>query len=540
MAHHAPRLLLAAGLAAVALPLPAAAEDAGIDERSGNVFFQEPDEPTRQHIDALIRRFSTVSVQGRDAARQELEAIGYWAVAPLIEALATLEAPVRSAACLTLESIGDPRAIDPLRQRVVEEQTNPFVGAFASLALGRYRDPGAVPAIARALDSPKSMQDLRSAAPLVLARIGTDEAQELLRRRMRDARRPVRVQSAQLLAVGFFPELALHESRAEPVGSLADGFASKNEHVRAAAMLGYLVATVRRRDTREFLLATLSRESRPAVFVRGLLGLAPHPDQEVSRYLASIALKNKEDAIRIQAADLLIDRRDDAAKRDLLKVVKAQNPARLRAAAVLALASMPDEEAQTAALERLGDRTPLVRAAAAVGATRMQSVDARSRALQRIDRRLRTHGESRAAVRENLELARQVLSEERANVRWTEVGEARLFADLTLSYHERLLRHVNEQVHACLDLVKITNLTSDTEFTKGGLPDGGGGEGGEEGGEDGGGGGGGIPGAPKPGSAVRQALYHELRDLKVHLIRAPYFAVDDLPGAPRSKTRNRR
>lgn len=547
MGLTASRTVFALALTAVVLPVPASAEERDIDERTGNVFFTRPDEQTRRRIKDLIRRFSTVSVKGRDEARRELVRIGYWSLDPLIEALRADEAPVRSAACLTLESIGDPRAIEPLRERVVQETVNPFVGAFAALALGRFRDPGGVAPLARALDAPKSMQDLRAAAPLALARIGTADAQELLRQRMEDTRRPERVESAQLLAAGFFPELSLHASRAEPAGPLAAGFANKNERVRAAAMLGYLVATVRRRDTRDFLFRVLDKENRPEVTAPALLGLAPHPDVEVTRYLATVALKNKDDGVRIQAAELLIGRRDDAAKRDLLRILKAQNPERLRAAAVLALASMPDEAAQRAAIERLTDRSPLTRASAAVGATRMSSAVVRSEALERIDRRLRTHAESRPDVRADLDLAKQVLSSDRSRVRWVEIESSRLFADLDLSFEERLLQRVNHQVYVCLDLVKITNLQGDTEVGSGGFSDGstdpnkpgeGGGDG-EGPGTGPGTGNGGAPEMPTPGGIVRKALFHELRDLKLHLLRAPYYALDSLPGAPESTTRNR-
>ncbi len=543
--------IAAAALVAVAgtaLPVVPALGDGGpVDERRGNVFFSEPDNGTQREIDELMDRMSTDSPQDRARARHALIDIGFWAVEPLVDALQELEPPVKCAAALTLEGIADDRAIAPLRHSIESETSHPFVAAFAALAIGRFRDPGGVPPLTGALDSPKSMHILRAAAPLTLARIHTPEAQELLSVCLSRPRAREPVQAARLLALGFFPSLAFDGARAEPSPVLRHALESKRGAERRAALLGYLVATVNRRDTRDFLMRVLKTEDEASVIVLALLGLSVHGDDEVTRRLSRTALRHKDDHVRYRAAQYLADRGDVAARADLLRILRAPNAAALKAASVLALSSMNDEEAAKAVVERLGDKSPLVRAAAAIGCTRLKVAAARVEAFARIDRRMKTAGESRAAVRHNFELARAVLADERVDVPWREVGEMPIFSQLGRSYEERLLTRVNRQVLDSLDLGKIHNLGTDTEILQDGgprletdssgpldnpqddpaghdidVPEGRG---------------------PKPdpmiGGAQRTSAWPELRDLKIHLLKRPYFAPEDLPGAPESRTKGR-
>jgi hypothetical protein len=141
-----------------------------------------------------------------------------------------------------------------------------------------------------------------------------------------------------------------------------------------------------------------------------------------------------------------------------------------------------------------------------------------------------------------------VLAGERTDVKWTEIGADVLFAEMSLSYTQRLLRAVNLRAMASLDLEKIHNLQTDSEIVASGPPtappDG------NEHGEPSGGGdidpGSGDPNAPAPPTdtppapgadgpvmgAPRTSQYTELRDLAIELVRSPYFGADDLPAPP--------
>lgn len=574
-----PRLRTALLSVVLAVPFvgPARAGDApAFDERGANTFFTDPDAKTRARIFDLIHRFSSDGVRHRWEARSELESIGFWAVEPLIEAVRELESPVKCASILTLEAIGDRRAVAPLRQAIVDNSSRPYVPGFATLALGRFRDPETVATLTGSLDTSRSLATLRVAAPLALARIRTDAARDLLLEQFDEQHENEPVRTAQLLALGFFPDAAVDHERRAPGKQLARGLESRRSGERVAAVLGFLVATGQRRESRDFLLQLFDKADDHDVRRVALLGVSRLAGTDVTLLLARTAAdKRADDDLRILALDLLAGRGDPAAKSDVLKLLRSTGDRQLRASAVVAAASMPDDECAAAVLSRLEDTAPLVRAGAALGCTRFVDPAARAEALKQVEARIR-QGERSSGVRRVLRFARALLAGERAAVDWSRVESHPLFQGVDADYEDRLLWEVNLLGERCLDLRKITNEGSDTQLTNVGPPgehgaappegasessstddgssggdtasDGGLDDGtdtstdsGEDVSTDGPGeappdrpvpdatNGGNRPGTAGPIGAARTSDWPELRDLKRHLRRYPYFGREDLP-----------
>ncbi len=520
-------------LIAAAPAVLARADDPAVafDEREGNVFFREPDRETRRQIDELISRFFTGAMRQRVQHRRELQSIGYWSVAPLIDALESAETPARAAAALTLMDMHDPRTTEPLRAAVVRETSNPYIGAFSALGLGRRRDAECVAVFEKSLRSSKSQHILRAAVPLALARIHTDEAEQLLVKRFPSSQGNALVRESRVLALGFFPKSALDGDSPEPSARLSSAMRARRRSQRRAAVVAYLVATFERDDTRAFLIDLVNREDAPEPRIPALIGLSRYEDAVASGKLADVAKSAKDEEVRRAAVDLLIGRGDASVLGELLSLARRGSDTRVRGAAVLALSSIDADEARGAVLERIDDRAPLVRAAAAVAAARLGNAEIRQAALRKIGSRLK-RGESDRDVRANFETARDVLSARQVEPRWREVGALPLFWQLDLRYPDRLLRTVNLAVESVLDLDKIKNLLSDAEVDGGPLEESGGdgeGEGGGEGGAEGGDEG---PVNPRGFEPAGSRLYHtwqELRDLKAEVREKPYFTVDDLP-----------
>lgn len=529
-------------LAGAVLAPAAAADDQPSSPAQGGVFFREPDTETAARIKELVGRMATDSVQDRENLRRELETIGFWSVEPLVDALARLEPPKQCTSILVLDAIGDRRAVEPLRAAIVRETSHPYIAAFATLSLGRYRDATAIPVFRTAARTTKSMDMLKAAVPLALAKIRTDEARDVLLERVRTKGQKEPVQSAALLALGFFPESAFAANAMAPGADLAAALAVTNRRrgERQAALLGFLVAAEARGDVKAALRELMAAESAPEVVRLLLLGLSRSSDADVTELLAQSAARQGDERVREMAADLLYDRVDAATKAVVIQVARGDSSPRMRAACVLALGRLADDDARRLLVEKLIDKSPLVRAAAAVALTRRNVDGARESAIAAIEPRLK-HGETSDDVRADLEAARAVLAGERTDVRWTEVGPRALFADMSMSYVQRLLREVNVRAQASLDLAKITNLTTDSEIVTSGppsQPEGPGGGGGSGGGVDPGDGDPSTPGGPHDGppapgdgtaSIARTSQYQELRDLKVELRRRPYFGVEDLP-----------
>lgn len=520
-----------------------ASADGNAADSADGVFFREPDKATRDRIAELISRVHTGSVDDRRSARRELEAIGFWSVEPLIDAQARMEPPVRSASVLVLDAIRDRRAIDPLRASVAKEVSDRYVAAFATLALGRFRDAASVDVLRTAVKTPKTMDLLKAAVPFALAKIHTPEARDLVLERVRfpGQREPIR--SAALLSLGFFPEAAMSPSGTTPGPDLAAGLASKRRGERQAALLGFLVASSARGDSKQAVREILTGESAPEVAMVALLGLARSPDADVTELFAQTASRQGDDQVRELAADLLYDRVDRATKATVAQTAHSATSARLRAACVLALGRLEDDDARRVVIERLGDKSAIVRAAAAVALTRRNVPGARESAIAALEPRIK-HGETNDDVRADFEKARAVLAGERTDVRWNEIGGETLFSEMSLTWPQRLLRAVNLRVMASLDLEKIHNLQTDSEIVASGPPgvpvDGNGGEPG--GGDvDPGSGDPGTPGQPNDSpsgqptgdapaaGAPRTSQYQEQRDLKTELLRHPYFGEADLP-----------
>jgi HEAT repeat protein len=555
-------VLSAAALILVVPSVRASADGDPPDDAPSRLFFREPDSETSARIGELISKMPTNSVSDRTKARRDLEAIGFWAVDPLIEVVTKREPPFRCDAILVLDAMRDRRAVEPLRVVVVKEASQQYVSGFAALALGRFRDPGAVDVFRVALRSSKSMDMFRAAAPFALVKIHTSEARELLIERVKTpgAKEPAR--SAALLSLGFFPDVALGPDGVRPGADLVVGLASTNPGERQAALLAFLVAAQARGDSKQFLREHFASEPAREVARIDLIGLSRSPDADVTELLAKTVERRGAAGVREIAADLLVDRVDASVKASIVQTARGPTSPRLRAACVLALGRLEDEDVRRLVVEKLADPSPIVRAAAAVALTRVHAPAARIDGLAAVEARIK-HVETNDEVRAVLEKARSLLAGERRDVLWTKFNGDDIFADMSLTYVQRLVREVNRRMMSCLDLDKIQNLQTDSEIVPGGPPinpqtgessgvtdtpptgsigDGAGGSGAESGG------GGEVPtprspspseGPPQspPGEggavgAARTSQYQELRDLKVELLRAPYLTFSDLPAPP--------
>ena len=539
-------LALAAAALAPAPPalltLPAARAGDGAaagDAPGAEVFFRDPDRATAQRIEALMSQFTADGVQSRRKARVELADLGWWTVEPLLVTLREKDPPARGAAILTLDALGDQRALPALRESVVREDSNAYVGAFAALALGRFRDTQAIGPLRKALQNTRNLDMLRAAVPLALARIRTPEAEAQLRVQLEDRSAVEPVASARYLAAGFFPELALAKGGGQPGAPLQTGLASTRRGERQAALLAFLVATARTTAGKDFLVQFADNEDAPTVLAVALLGLAAFPDSDVTERLAKTAASGAPDGIRELACDLLVPRADATTLPTLLKILRSPAGARLRARALLAAGRIDAKEARDAILDRMTDKAPLVRAAAAVAAATSSSDALRAAARQKIDGRM-AGGESDAKVRDLLQIARQVLAGDRTAVAWPEVSPEPFFASVAQSQRMRLIRAVNRRVELSLDLGKITNLQSDDQLIADSTPGvlngfdprtGGTVEGVPS--EDNPGGGpnvGQVPRSPMGSmGSSRTSDWPELRDLLLELAHRPYFSTDDFP-----------
>lgn len=526
------RVLLIATSAFIALAAPSSLPARAGDQPPDEVFFRHPDKATAARLEKLMLQLTEDGLQVRRDARRELEDLSYWSVDPLVSSLVRADPPARCAAALVLDAIGDPRSVAPLRSAVVRESSHPQVGAFCALALGRFRDAGAVVPFRQAVGDRSGPEALRIAVPLALARIRGGEALSLLTGLLGETDEKEPVVSSRLLALGFFPEAALVPGTPQPSPILERGLKSPRVLERHAAVTAYIVATARRRDGKELLMRILASDEDRVVGAT-LPGLAQYGDPDVTEALAKTAESRRPDVIREIACDLLVSRGDPTALPTLLRLLKGSNSARLRASAVLALASIDDSDASGNVVRRISDRMPLVRAAATVGATRLVSATAKTEALGEIESRLRA-GETDKAVKEVMLLARSVLLGQRRDVVWPEVGAETLFRDTGLTPERRVLLAVNARVELCLDLARIQFQEGDASFGPDAIdPNAGGG-----------------PLSPGTGSSPldppdptglqsgqpRPPAHEELRDLKLELRRRPYFTADDLPVPGGAKT----
>lgn len=546
---------LLAGLTVLALPAGAIRADdpaGAVLPRPGEVFFREPDEGTRQRIKDLMAQSTSDAPRTRGRARADLVALGYWAVEPLIVAARDRDPAARCASILTLDAIGDARAVEPLREIVLREDSNPYIGAFAALALGRFRDVGVLrdpkDPFRESLDNPHSLDLLRAAIPFALARMRSESALglKLLREQLADGGAVEPVTAARLLALGFFPDAAVVQSGDRPAPPLEAAMRSNRQGERQAALLAFLVANARTTKGKDYVAKVAETDTSPRVQAVALIGLAAFAGADVTeRIAATMTGSGPDSVVRELACDLLVERADAAALPALLHVTRTQQTTRLRASAVLALGRLAGADAHRAVIGALSDKSPLVRSAASVAAARSSSADLRADALARIDARLQG-GETDADAREVLRTARAVLAGERREVAWREVGTDPLFASVLQTPRQRLIRAVNRRVELSLDLGKITDVPTEQGVSPDDLSGGAVSIDAHEAQLEG------IQGPgdtspppstlPAPTGSIgtmgssRTSAWPELRDLRDELRRRPYFTLDDLPAPPAAVT----
>ncbi|MCG3133937.1 MAG: hypothetical protein HMLKMBBP_01204 [Planctomycetes bacterium] len=533
------------------LLLAFAAESRAAPDGPERVFFREPDRATAARIEKALSRATDDSLSGRLAARIELESWSSWAVQPLLDALAAPRAQSRCSATLVLGVLEDGRVPSALRAAAARETSHPLVGGFAALAVGRARDRDGVASLREAWNGGKCPDLVQSALPLALARIRTPEARSLLDEivRMQELRREA--VEARTLALGFFPEAAIDTTTAAPSAALGEALRSDARGVRQAAVLAYLVSTARRRDGRALLLDLLAREDAPEVVSVVCLGLSAFGEADATDALLRVVEGRGPDLLREYVCDLLSRRGDARAKDALLRIVRGQEGARLRASAVTALASIADDACGDAVLARLQDRAPLVRAAASVAATRLTSAVLREEAARRVDARLKA-GEQDASCRAVLELAREVLTGQRRDAVWPELGGDNLFRSTSMGFERRLLQAVNLRSEASLDLTRVNISESEADLARMELPEGATRPESAPGEQEGVSNGiqtnreidrfdSGLFGGDNPPDQAfgqtRTTAWQEQRDLKVELRRRPYFTAADLPAPATAETR---
>ncbi len=269
------------------------------------------------------------------------------AVEPLLQRLADADAGVRWTAADALGRLGDPRAVEPLLQRLGDKDE--YVRWTAADALGRLGGARAVePLLQRLADADKNV---RRAAADALARLGDARAVESLLQRLGDKDEYVRRAAAEALG-------QLSDPRA--VESLLQRLADADATVRIAATkaLGQLG------DARavESLLQRLTDADvivcRAAAEALGQLGDARAVEPLLQR------LTDADAGVRQAAAGALEQLGDAGAVEPLLQRL-ADADAVVRQAAANALAQLGDARAVGPLLQRLADADKDVRQAAA-------------------------------------------------------------------------------------------------------------------------------------------------------------------------------
>lgn len=290
-----------------------------------------------------VLRQPDASVADKARACQQLAIAGHRDAVPPLAALlpdTTLGTYARAA----LEAIPDASATDALRQALATLQGNPRIGVIHSLAA--RKDARAVQPLAALIHPPAPDADH---ALLALARIGTPEAQQILRDTLANGPAPLRAPAAEGCLLLAETELqagrngramALYDSvRETPVSRPLFLAATRGAIlVRGSAGVGLLLRQWRAAEPDLVTLA--ARVSREL------------PGAEVSRALAD-ALADAPAPIQVLLLQALADRAD-ASVRDAIEVLAASPEATVRIASVSALGKLGGPSSVPVLLKSLG------------------------------------------------------------------------------------------------------------------------------------------------------------------------------------------
>jgi len=482
-----PVLVLLAALGAVAA-LPAFA---GGD---GPVFFEEPDPITRRALESALDDLRGNSITDHARGRKSLADIGYWAVAPLHRLLRTGSSIEKRNAALALGVIRDPRSLPTLLSSAHMDRHH-YVPAFSALVIGPFRERSSIPALDEMLKD-QSREDRRIGAVLSLAKIRDEKCFDIL---VRTAKSDTgdRTRRASLFCLGFFREQALIvvDGVHRPIPIIEKSLRSSNERIRRAALLA--VALLGHRDLRPFYErpVTGTREGDPRIQKLGLLAMARFPDSKVTDLLIrKLTDLRAPGEVKVMVALLLMDRKDPAARDRLLKLRPREHE--LRAAVTLALSNFEDEEVVKEILRRLTDHKSQVRAAAAIAIARFTDEKHRKMAISHLSGILAGKaGAIDPDVKANMIRARRILSGEEPSGEFRHLGNREYVEGMTKDLEEKVLDMVNREAREVLGVEGLTPLRA----------------------------------AHVKGRFRVDDSMSELRDLKDHLDRHPYFEPSDIP-----------
>lgn len=234
---------------------------------------------TAHDVEGLIKALDYSIPQVKDRVIQALVEIGKPAVQPLILALNDDKSNVREAAVETLGRIEDPVSVEPLIQRLQDED----IGIRINIgnALAKIGKP-AVPALVRMLTDAKT--DVRKTAAEILGRIKDAESVEPLVRLLKDDEFGVR----------FAAEYSLREFRELAIPPLLRALTSENSTLRkgAASVLGHT------RDSKATIpLCHMLKSQDKGERISALEALEKIADRAAVEYIVPL-LKDKNNDIR--------------------------------------------------------------------------------------------------------------------------------------------------------------------------------------------------------------------------------------------------
>jgi HEAT repeat protein len=124
------------------------------------------------------------------------------AVAPLIEALDDPEPDVRSSVALALGASEDPRALEPLVQRLLQSDEVPIVRRCAAEGIDHLQDRRATSSLLRMVEQPQEDPEVRLFVARALLHLADPQAVETFQRVLRDQQAPTRLCKAATDGVG--------------------------------------------------------------------------------------------------------------------------------------------------------------------------------------------------------------------------------------------------------------------------------------------------------------------------------------------------
>jgi HEAT repeat protein len=484
-------LLALALLAPLALAGPARGDGASPDP----VFFKSPDPVTARLIADALELLKNQPISDHTEGRRQLVSIGYWTVPPLIGLLRDGSSSERRNAALALGTILDRRAILPLL-KTAENDSHLFVPSFATLVMGKFEAPDAIPRLDDLVQERKK-DHRRISAVLSIAKLQTKQSYDILER-VALSRDLTILRETATFCMGFYRDRALVRGEggvAEPCPALERALAASQVELRRSALLA--VALLGHRDLKELYLKYADWRQDQSLQQVALLALGRFPDEDVTRlYLNRLSSQKSPERVKLMAAMMMKDRKDPK----VLVELRRLNPQdkEVKAALTLTLSNYEDEETVKKLIVRLTDNSNQVRGAAAIGLSRLTDPDLKALAIRALtDILTGKAGTVEADVRHNMDLARRVLKTGKKQGEFIWLGN-REFADaLPKDVEERVLDYVNKEVERVLG---VTSLQPEKAI-------------------------------PRPGGGRREVNDEasDLRDLKVWLENYPYFEPFDIP-----------